>query len=128
MFDISDTIAAVSSPTPDGRVILRISGGKTLAVLCDIFRPKLKPKAGIYSGLLTIGDFTLDAKVYLFIEPHSYTGETLAEIHFDANRSVTEFVLSDIMKLGVRPAAGGEFTARAYFNGKLDLAQAEAGA
>jgi tRNA modification GTPase len=62
----------------------------------------------------------------LFIAPHSYTGEDVAEIHAYINSAVTEALVSNLLERGLRTAEPGEFTARAYLNGKLDLAQAEA--
>jgi len=76
---------------------------------------------------LTIDDeLKIDAQLYLFIAPHSYTGEDVAEIHVYTNSAVTEMLVSNLLEKGLRMAEPGEFTARAYLNGKLDLAQAEA--
>ena len=71
-------------------------------------------------------ELRIDAQLYLFFAPHSYTGETVAEIHIYANPSVTEALLESLLNKGLRMAGPGEFTARAYLNGKIDLAQAEA--
>ena len=70
----------------------------------------------------------MDATVYVFRRPHSYTGQDVAEIHINTNSCVTETLLSTLLdaRAPVRMAGPGEFTARAYFNGKIDLAQAEA--
>ncbi|MHC4338430.1 MAG: GTPase, partial [Planctomycetota bacterium] len=68
----------------------------------------------------------MDAMLYLFVAPHSYTGETLAEIHVHTNPSVTEALMGNLLGKGLRMAGPGEFTARAYLNGRIDLAQAEA--
>ena len=68
----------------------------------------------------------VDAHLYLFFAPHSYTGEDLAEIHVYASACLVEALVQDLLARGLRPAGPGEFTARAYLNGKLDLAQAEA--
>ncbi|MHC4637468.1 MAG: tRNA modification GTPase [Planctomycetota bacterium] len=77
-------------------------------------------KLKIDAGLL------IDAEVYLFKKPRSYTGQDLAEIHINSNASVTEALLSSLLEDGLRMAEPGEFTARAYLNGKMDLTQAEA--
>jgi tRNA modification GTPase len=68
----------------------------------------------------------LDCVVYLFRQHHSYTGDDLVEIHLWANQAITETLMEKLLSLGARPASAGEFTARAYLNNKIDLAQAEA--
>jgi tRNA modification GTPase len=74
-------------------------------------------------------ELKLDAKLYLFFAPNSYNGEDVAEIHIYTNSSVTEVLLANLLDtrdISVRMAGPGEFTARAYLNGKMDLTQAEA--
>ncbi len=120
--NFNDTIAAISSPTNDHRVILRISGPDTINILNRICTPAVSGNPGIASGKI----LDLDCVVYFFRQPHSYTGDDLAEIHLWANTAVTEALMERLLALGARPAEAGEFTARAYLNGKIDLAQAEA--
>jgi tRNA modification GTPase len=122
MYNASDTIAAISSPSYDHRVILRISGPETINILNQIFTPAVSGNPGIASGKI----LNLDCVVYFFRQPHSYTGDDLAEIHLWANQAVIELLLERLLIFGVRLASPGEFTARAYLNGKIDLAQAEA--
>jgi tRNA modification GTPase len=122
MYNTNDTIVAVSSPTSDRRVILRISGSHTIEILNQVFIPAVSGNPGITSGKV----LNLDAIVYLFRQPHSYTGDDLAEIHIWANPAVTEVLMERLLALITRPASAGEFTARAYLNNKIDLAQAEA--
>lgn len=128
MYQMNDTIVAVGSPAPESRVIVRISGPETINALNLILSPPIQRcRGGIFSGSVTIDDeLKIDAKVYLFATPHSYTGEDVAEIHVWTNSSVTEVLMDKLVGLGLRLAGPGEFTARAYFNGKIDLAQAEA--
>jgi len=130
MYDPEDTIVAVSSPSRGQKVLVRLSGDKVLSVLKQIFAPSITAgKAGIVSGQAVIDStLKLDAKVYLFLAPHSYTGADLAEIHLYTNPSVTDALMRAILASGekIRLAGPGEFTARSYFNGKVDLAQAEA--
>jgi tRNA modification GTPase len=128
MYELNDTIVAVSSPTSDKRVIVRITGPETIDVLRRIFTPSIVgDEAGFFSGSVLVDTaLRVDAKLYLFLAPHSYTGETLAEIHIYTNRSVTEAVMSELLTMGLRMAGPGEFTARRFLNGKIDLAQAEA--
>ena len=122
VYNFNDTIAAISSPTNDHRVILRITGPQTVAIINQIFTPSVSGNPQITSGTIS----NLDSAVYLFRQPHSYTGDDLAEIHLWANPAVTEILLDRLLALGARPASPGEFTARAYLNNKIDLAQAEA--
>jgi tRNA modification GTPase len=128
MYDLNDTIIAVSSATSDQRVIIRLSGGGTIEKLNLFFTPNINAdRSGIIRGKLKIDDeLKIEAVVYVFAEGRSYTGETCGEIQFWSNRCVTESVINSFLENGVRMAGAGEFTARAYMNGKLDLAQAEA--
>jgi tRNA modification GTPase len=128
MYSLIDTITAVSSPTSTDRVIVRISGPQTTEVLNQIFTPPIaKLKAGIISGEITIdADLKIDAKLYVFPSPHSYTGDDVAEIHIYTNPKITEALIGRLLEKGIRLAEPGEFTARAFFNGKIDLSQAEA--
>jgi tRNA modification GTPase len=127
MYNPSDTITAVSSPSNDYRVIVRISGPQTNDILNRIFSRPFKNISGIETGTVSIQEeINLDSVVYLFHQPHSYTGDDLAEIHLWANQAITENLMEKLLSFGIRPASPGEFTARAYLNNKIDLAQAEA--
>jgi tRNA modification GTPase len=127
VYNFNDTIVAVSSPGNDHRVIVRTTGPQTLDILNRIFSPIITAEAGITQGSVSItADINLDAVLYLFRQPHSYTGDDLAEIHLWANQAITEALMEQLLAAGARPALAGEFTARAYLNGKIDLAQAEA--
>jgi len=128
MYKLNNTIVAVSSPTSDKRVIVRVSGPDTINKIAQIFSPKVpKDKRGLIRGSIAVDDgLKIDAKLYLFLAPHSYTAETLAEIHIHTNPGVTEALMSRLLGKGFRMAGPGEFTARSYLNGKIDLAQAEA--
>lgn len=128
MYELNDTIVAVSSPASGPRVIVRISGPDTIDILQQIFNPPVaKEKNSLIAGSVAVdAELRIDAKLYLFLAPHSYTGETLAEIHVYANPSVTEALMESLLGRGLRMAGPGEFTARSFLNGKIDLAQAEA--
>jgi len=81
----------------------------------------------LVTGSVTIdNELEVDAQLYLFLSPHSYTGDDVAEIHIYTNPAVTEVLIGNLLGKGLRMAGPGEFTARAYLNGKIDLAQAEA--
>ncbi|HUT45302.1 MAG TPA: hypothetical protein VMX36_03415, partial [Sedimentisphaerales bacterium] len=138
MYELHDTIVAVSSPTSDRRVIVRITGPDTVEICRQVCRVGFSPpieslslhdvaSPTLLSGSLAIDDeLKIDAQLYLFPAPHSYTGDDVAEIHAHTNSVVTEVLVSNLLERGLRTAEPGEFTARAYLNGKIDLAQAEA--
>ena len=128
MYDLNDTIVAVSSPTSGERAIVRLTGPKTTNVLQQIFStPIPKDRNGLFTGRIAVdSELKVDAKLYLFLAPHSYTGDDVAEIHIHTNPAVTEALMSKLLSKGPRMAGPGEFTARAYLNGKMDLTQAEA--
>jgi tRNA modification GTPase len=137
MHNLSDTIVAVSSPSGGVRSIIRITGPDTLQICQEVFEPDpgsqiRNPQSAIRNSVILSGqvrinsDLAVDAWLYLFFAPRSYTGEDLAEIHVCAGPVIVEALVQDLLARGLRAAAGGEFTARAYLNGKLDLAQAEA--
>lgn len=132
-YDTTDTIFAVSSPSSDQRIILRITGSNSIEICKQIWRTPLAPsKKGqappyVLSGSVVVdAELDVDAKLYVFFAPHSYTGDNLAEIHMDTNPAVTEALIRNLLEHGLRVAEPGEFTARAFLNGKIDLAQAEA--
>jgi len=134
MYELHDTIVAVSSPTSEQRVIVRITGPETVEVCRQIFSAPIESRSlnggansTLLSGSLAIDDeLKIDTQLYLFAAPNSYTGDDVAEIHAYTNSAVTEALVSNLLYKGLRMAEPGEFTARAYLNGKLDLAQAEA--
>jgi tRNA modification GTPase len=128
LYELNDTIVAVSSATAEQRVIVRLTGPGTLEVCGQIFGiPITRERSRILSGSIVLDDeFEIDAQLYVFPAPHSYTGDDVAEIHTYTNPAVTETLIGNLLQRGLRMAGPGEFTARAYLNGKLDLAQAEA--
>lgn len=126
-----DTIFGLITPPGKGAVaVVRISGPKTLSILRvialrydDIIS---SPRLQVYTpvrGDEGILDYTL---VTYFEENRSYTGEPSAEISLHASSFIIKSFLDNLVKLGARQSRAGEFTERAYLNGKLDLAQAEA--
>ena len=132
MYHVNDTIVAVSSPTSQQRVIIRIAGPEAFEICRKIFRNEtgqkdLGDKRQILSGRIAIdSELKVEAQLYSFPSPHSYTGDDIAEIHLYSNPSVTQTLVSNLLEYGLRSAEPGEFTARAYLNGKMDLSQAEA--
>jgi len=134
MYDLSDTIVAVSSAPGGARSILRVTGPGAIAVCERLFEASeisdLKSQISnrsLLAGCVRIADgLAVDAMLYPFLAPHSYTGQDLIELHVQAAPCLIEALLERLLAEGCRTAGPGEFTARAYLNGKLDLAQAEA--
>ena len=128
MYQLGDTIAAISSPSGSSRIIIRISGLQASFALSGLLKSRKEiPKSGITKTRIQIdSQLRVDAKVYFFRSPHSYTGEDVAEIHFYTSQMVSEKLMERLFKAGARQAGPGEFTARSFFNGKMDLSQAEA--
>jgi len=124
-----DTIAAVATPPGTGGVaIIRISGENAQQVLRKVFsREKAYEHAKLYYGRIEKNDILLDeAMAVLFYKPASYTGEDVAELHCHGSALGVSRILSYVCECGARPAQPGEFTKRAFLNGKMDLTQAEA--
>lgn len=124
---ISRTIFALATPPGRGAIaILRLSGPGTDKALAAFGAGDLTPRM---ASLRTLrhDDAVLDhALVLRFPGPKSYTGEDCAELHLHGGRAVVEAVSAALIALGLRPAEPGEFTRRAFENGRMDLAQAEA--
>src|ERR1700730_17845576 len=128
-----DTIAAISTPAGEGAIALvRISGADSIAVADKICRAKAKP-SGFASHVQHFGEIVdeterLIDQVMMSIHraPASYTGEDLFEISCHGGTLVSARVLEACLRAGARAARPGEFTERAFLNGKMDLTQAEA--
>lgn len=125
-----DTIVALATPPGIGAIgVIRVSGKQTFSVINQLFPSKnLSAQAShtVHVGLLKFKNELLDEVVLaLFKGPKSYTGEDTIEISCHGSQFVIEKIIQSINSLGVRIAKPGEFTQRAFLNGKLDLAQAE---
>jgi len=128
------TIAAISTPNAVGGIaVIRISGEEALSVAEKIFSPYGSKKVAEMEGYTCAygiahdGDERIDDCILtVFRAPHSYTGEDIAELSCHGGLYVTKKILRAALKNGAVNAEGGEFTKRAYLNGKLDLTQAEA--
>ena len=131
-YEIDDTICALATPAGSGALALvRVSGANTYDVVSTILVKTLPTKSRLsgkhFYRTLNLGDgIVCDAVVVCYISPNSYTGEDAVEISIPGNMLLIERLLSRIHDAGARSAEPGEFTFRAYLNGKLDLAQAEA--
>lgn len=121
------TIFALATPPGRGAIaVVRLSGPATGVALAEL-AGALPPPRTATLRTLRHRDRRLDrALVLWFPAPASYTGEDVAELHLHGGRAVVEGVLGALSDLGLRPADPGEFTRRAFENGRMDLAQAEA--
>src|SRR6266480_4197343 len=127
-----ETIAAISTAAGEGAIALvRISGENAIEVADKVFRGKQRPSdlqshAQHLGEIIQNGAVIDQAMLSLHRAPASYTGEDLVEISCHGGALVTAKVLETCLRAGARPARPGEFTERAYLNGKVDLTQAEA--
>lgn len=129
----SDTIVAPATPPGEGGVgIVRLSGPQAQSLLAGAFLGRRMPAAMVshhlYHGRLCRGDGTPVDEVLVVImrAPHSYTGEDVVEVHCHGGSQILRSTLDLFLAAGARLAHPGEFTRRAFLNGRLDLAQAEA--
>lgn len=130
----SETIAAISTAVGNSGIgIIRISGEEALAVADQIYRGKGdkkladQPSHTIHYGFICDGDEVIDeVLVSIMRGPRSFTAEDTVEINCHGGVYAVKRVLDTVIKYGARPAAPGEFTKRAFLNGRIDLSQAEA--
>lgn len=125
-----DTIAAISTTTaPAARIILRVSGPAAHRLVGGIFFPTIEhpstTRARVDRGEVRFAGLVCPAMVLRFFAPRSYSGEDLVEFHLPGNPILATMLLAELIARGARQAEAGEFTARAYFNGRLDLTAAE---
>lgn len=129
-----DTIAAISTPRGEGGIgIVRLSGDESLGILSKIFKPKSKKDIKdiksytINYGHIYDGDELIDeVLVSVMKAPNTYTREDIVEINCHGGYLITQKVLELVLKSGAKISEPGEFTRRAFLNGRLDLTQAEA--
>lgn len=130
-----DTIAAAATAMSSAGIgIIRISGEDAFTILDRIFRSKNpekkileQPSYTIHYGMIYDGEELLDEVIVLLMKgPHSYTAEDTVEIDCHGGILVMRRILETVLKQGARPAEPGEFTKRAFLNGRIDLSQAEA--
>lgn len=131
MINSSDTICALSTPSGSGAIgVIRLSGDDAIKIAQKNFKGKeLSAQSGqsLHFGKIIHGEEVVDeVMLSLFKAPHSYTGENLIEISCHGSAYILGRVIDLLLSGGARLANPGEFTQRAYLNGKMDLAQAEA--
>ena len=122
-----DTIFAMASGAGRAAIaVLRLSGPGTAVVLAGLCRPP-PPRRAALRALRDAGGAVLDRALVLWLPgPASYTGEDSAELHLHGGRAVIAAVAAALVAAGARPAEPGEFTRRAFLNGRMDLIAAEA--
>lgn len=128
------TIAAIATPSGEGGIgIVRISGSASKDIVNKIFFPKkrglfleIEPNRMIYGLVRDLNNYIVDEAMAVFMRaPYSYTGEDVVEIQCHGSTAALKKTLQLVISLGSRLAEPGEFTKRAFLNGRLDLAQAE---
>ena len=130
----SDTIAAIATALTNSGIGIRVSGNEAFDIVDRIFRPKNKRKKlkeektyTVHYGHIQDGDEIIDEVLAIVMRgPHSYTAEDTVEIDCHGGVLVMKKILETVIKYGARMAEPGEFTKRAFLNGRIDLSQAEA--
>lgn len=132
---VTDTIAAIATGmSQSGIGIVRVSGEQAIAIVSMIFKSKKKgklltdvPSHTVHYGMIQDGAEVLDEVLAVVMKgPHSYTAEDTVEINCHGGILMMKKILETVIKYGARPAEPGEFTKRAFLNGRIDLSQAEA--
>ena len=129
---LDDTIAAISTAVGEGAIaVLRVSGPEAVKLVARIFQgstapAKMEPRRSYFGEIYDATGVIDHVLVTVFQHPQSYTGEDLMEISCHGGILVTRKILSLLLNAGARSADPGEFTQRAFLNGKMDLTQAEA--
>ena len=123
-----DTIAAIATAMSNSGIgIIRVSGQDSLDIVRKIYKGKVLRDHVIHYGYIVDGDETIDEVLVMVMKaPHSFTGEDTVEINCHGGVYVVKRILETVIRSGARPAEPGEFTKRAFLNGKIDLSQAEA--
>lgn len=129
--DFSDTIVALSTPQGIGAIaVIRLSGTNAIVIVNSIFSGKNLLKQAthtIHFGKIVFQNQSIDEVVVsLFVAPHSYTKENVVEISCHGSLYIQQKIIEALIKSGARAAKPGEFTMRAFLNGRFDLSQAEA--
>lgn len=124
-------IAAIATPVGEGGIaVIRVSGRDAISRVNEIFRGRdlrvQSSHTAHYGKIIDDGRVVDEVLATIFHSPKSYTGEDTVEISCHGGVLVTQAVLEAVLKAGIRPAEAGEFTQRAFLNGKLELSQAEA--
>ncbi len=124
----TDTIAAIATPRGNAGVgVIRISGSATKEIIQKLCATDLEPRKATLAKIHDQQNRLIDQVLLIFFpSPHSFTGEDILELQGHGGTIVLDMLLEHVLSLGCRQARAGEFSERAYLNGKIDLAQAEA--
>ena len=124
----NDTIAAIATASGIASIgVIRISGSQAKQIAQAILGQTISPRVAYYLPFLDSDQTVIDRGIAIFFAgPHSYTGEDVLELQAHGGSIVLQLLLQACLKQGARQAEPGEFTKRAFLNGKMDLAQAEA--
>ena len=122
----NDTIFAPSTAIGGAITVIRVSGPDSQLIAAQLIHKPLKPRMMTYAQIVFHGEVLDESMAVLFVCPNSYTGEDMLELHCHGGLQTFRRVSDALISLGIRPAEGGEFTKRAFLNGKMDLTQAEA--
>lgn len=131
---MNDTIFALATPQGGAISVIRVSGEKAIEYVSRIFTPRKglpleerRTHTAVFGDICTDGKEVLDeVLVTIMRAPHSYTGEDSVEISCHASAYITQQVMLALLDMGARQASPGEYTMRAFLNGKMDLSRAEA--
>ena len=126
---MSTTIAAIGTALSNSGIsIIRISGKDSLNIVKKIFKSgnNLRKNSIVFGKIIYDNEFIDNVLVSYFQAPHSYTGEDVCEINCHGGTQITKQILEIVLENGARLAEPGEFSKRAFLNGKMDLSQAEA--
>ena len=129
---MSNTICAISTPYGSGGIaVVRVSGEQSIAIVGSLFRGRTdlreaKANTAHYGEIIRGGEVLDEVVATVFLAPHSFTGEDTVEISCHGSMYIQQELLRWLVDAGCRLAKAGEFTQRAFLNGKLDLAEAEA--
>jgi tRNA modification GTPase len=129
-YNITDNICAISSPPGTGGIsVLRISGNKSIELVNNIFSKNISKAKGYslhFGTIIENNEVVDDVILSLFKGPNSFTGEDTVEISCHGSQFIQNKILQILIKNGCRMALAGEFSQRAFYNGKMDLSQTEA--
>ena len=134
MNDQNTTIAAISTAQGEGGIgVIRISGERAIEIADAVFKningkklADMKGYTAAYGSIQYENEKLDEAVALVFRAPHSYTGENVVELSCHGGIYISRQVLRAVLEAGAKPAEAGEFTKRAFLNGKLDLTEAEA--
>jgi tRNA modification GTPase len=136
MQDQSTICAISSSPGMGAIAVIRLSGNEAVIITDKVFKSPKKDKKLIeqpantlhFWQIVFVNEVIDEVVVAIFRAPHSFTGEDIVEISCHGSVYIQQKILEVLIENGARPALPGEFTQRAFLNGKMDLSQADAGA